>query len=56
MRQWLGDCGLKQIAAKHLTPRAADGPDKLTVSLWQALSPTAAAKPRRSSSTSLENV
>jgi ubiquinone/menaquinone biosynthesis C-methylase UbiE len=55
MRQWLGECGLKNITAKHLTPRAADGPGKLTVSLWQATQPDlAATKPKRSPSSNLE--
>jgi ubiquinone/menaquinone biosynthesis C-methylase UbiE len=56
MKQWLTECGLKGIASKQLKPKAADGPDKLTVCLWQALAPDAASKSKRPSSSSLESV
>jgi ubiquinone/menaquinone biosynthesis C-methylase UbiE len=36
MRQWLADAGLGDITTKALKPKAADGKDKLTVSLWLA--------------------
>jgi ubiquinone/menaquinone biosynthesis C-methylase UbiE/DNA-binding transcriptional ArsR family regulator len=54
MRQWLADCGLGAVTTKHLRPKAGDGPDKLTVSLWQATA-TAAATPA-SATITLERV
>jgi ubiquinone/menaquinone biosynthesis C-methylase UbiE/DNA-binding transcriptional ArsR family regulator len=36
MRQWLTDAGLGEISTKHFKPKAAEGKDKLTVSLWLA--------------------
>jgi ubiquinone/menaquinone biosynthesis C-methylase UbiE/DNA-binding transcriptional ArsR family regulator len=35
IKQWLAECGLRTVTTKHLRPKANDGPDKLTVSLWQ---------------------
>ncbi len=41
VRQWLADAGLGAVTAKHLRPKVGDGPDKLTVSLWQATATSA---------------
>lgn len=38
MRQWLGECGLGEVASTHLKPRTGEAAEKLTVSLWLASS------------------
>jgi ubiquinone/menaquinone biosynthesis C-methylase UbiE len=56
IRQWLADSGLSVAATKHLRPKANDGPNKLTVSLWQATAAAAAAAMSTTPSTALERV
>jgi ubiquinone/menaquinone biosynthesis C-methylase UbiE/DNA-binding transcriptional ArsR family regulator len=41
MCQWFEAAGLGAVTCRHLTPKAADGPDKLTVSVWLATAPAA---------------
>jgi ubiquinone/menaquinone biosynthesis C-methylase UbiE/DNA-binding transcriptional ArsR family regulator len=39
MQQWLADAGLTALHMRELKPASADGPDKLTVSIWLAERP-----------------
>jgi hypothetical protein len=40
MQQWMQDAGLTSHMVRDLRPAIADGPDKLTVSVWLAERPT----------------
>ena len=53
--QWMEDAGLNPIQQRDLAPEKRSGSEKLTVSLWLAEQPAAAAAtPRKTSSHALQ--
>jgi ubiquinone/menaquinone biosynthesis C-methylase UbiE/DNA-binding transcriptional ArsR family regulator len=53
VQQWLQDAGLSARPARDLRPAIADGPDKLTVSVWLAERPAAIGRTQHNKTTTL---